>query len=62
MPFEVAKRFIDMILDAGPEDNMYLNNENTTGVCIEFIGGEPLLEIDLINQITDYFISEMIRK
>lgn len=61
MPFEVAKKFIDMLLSAGPEDNQYLNNENTAGVIIEFIGGEPLLEIDLISQITDYFISEMIR-
>jgi len=62
MPFTVAKRFIDMLLDADADSNDYLNPENTTGICIEFIGGEPLLEIDLVSQITDYFISEMIRR
>lgn len=58
MPFDVAKRFIDMLLN---DETEYINKENSGGVIIEFIGGEPFLEIDLINQITDYFISEMIR-
>lgn len=62
MPFEVAKRFIDMLLEADENSNDYLNTSNTSGVCIEFIGGEPLLEIDLIDRITDYFITEMIRR
>ena len=61
MPFDVAKRFIDMLLTADESSCDYINRENTVGVVIEFIGGEPLLEIDLIDKITDYFISEMIR-
>ena len=60
MPFEVAKRFVDMLLDATPDSNEYINPDNSPGVIIEFIGGEPLLEIDLIDQITDYFIQQMI--
>lgn len=61
MPFDVAKRFIDMLLDSD-NTNEYINTENSPGCIIEFIGGEPFLEIDLIDQITDYFISQMIIK
>jgi len=61
MPFEVAKKFIDMLLSYKTcEDNPYINCENTPGISIEFIGGEPWLEIDLIDQITDYFIKRML--
>ena len=47
MPFSVAKDTIDYVLkerEKFPESK----------VAWEFIGGEPLLEIDLIEQITDY--------
>ena len=30
-------------------------------MVIEFIGGEPFLEIDLIDKITDYFINKLIK-
>ena len=43
------------------DDNPYINTRNSPGLVIEFIGGEPLLEIDLVDKITDYFISELIR-
>jgi sulfatase maturation enzyme AslB (radical SAM superfamily) len=58
MSFETAKKFIDMLLDSETEeDNPYINIENSPGLIIEFIGGEPFLEIELMDQITDYFIS-----
>lgn len=47
MNFEVAKKFIDYVLSG----EMVLQD----GVTLDFIGGEPLLEIDLIDQICDYF-------
>ena len=59
MPFSVAKKFVDLLLDG---DNPYINLENSPGVVIEFIGGEPFLEIELVDRITDYFINEMIRR
>lgn len=58
LSFETAKKFIDLILR---DDSDYINTRINSGVIIEFIGGEPLLEIDLMDQITDYFIGEMIR-
>lgn len=61
MSFDVAKRFIDMLLSADENSNEYINPTNTNGIIIEFIGGEPLMETKLISRITDYFVSEMIR-
>ncbi len=58
MSWETAKKFTDQLLCGA---NPYINPDNSPGVIIEFIGGEPLLEIELIDRITDYFISEMIR-
>ena len=48
MPFDIAKRSLDYILsnrNLFPEDS----------VEIDFIGGEPMIEIDLIDKICDYF-------
>lgn len=62
MSFDTAKRFIDLLLEPSNDKNKYLNSENSLGITMEFIGGEPFLEIDLIDKITDYFISQMILK
>lgn len=56
--FGTAKKFVDILLSG---DSPYINPQLSPGVIIEFIGGEPLLEIGLIGRITDYFIGEMIR-
>lgn len=48
MTFDVAKRTIDYVF-LEPR----LNSEN---VVLDFIGGEPLLEIDLIDKIVEYFL------
>ena len=54
MPFEVAKKAIDYILS---------NREIffQPSVIWDFIGGEPFLEIDLIDKICDYIKSQMFR-
>ena len=59
MTFETAKKFIDKLL-SGKFEN-YLNLSKSYGFIFEFIGGEPLLEIELIDKITEYILSEMIR-
>lgn len=48
MTFDVAKRTIDYVFS-----EPRLNSEN---VVLDFIGGEPLLEIDLIGKIVEYFL------
>lgn len=55
MPFEIAKQAIDYILahEADtPEES----------VIWDFIGGEPFMEIDLIDHICDYLKQEMFRR
>lgn len=54
MSFETAKKAVDYILshqDEFPEES----------VIWEFIGGEPFLEIELIDKISDYIKTEMYR-
>ncbi|WP_026667282.1 radical SAM peptide maturase, CXXX-repeat target family [Butyrivibrio sp. AE2005] len=47
MSFEVAKKFIDYVFDG--------DFRLQEAVTLDFIGGEPLLEIELIDKICDYF-------
>lgn len=56
MEFETAKKFIDLILSGDKGMNQYVSPEFSKAVTIEFIGGEPFLAIDLIDQITDYWM------
>lgn len=62
MKLETAKKLVDYLLDATPENNSYLNPDIHNAIILDFIGGEPLLEIELIDQIVDYFIAESINK
>ena len=55
MPFEVAKEFIDYILKS---KDIYRSDS----VILDFIGGEPLLEAQLIEKICDYFKIETYKK
>lgn len=55
MTWEVAKQAIDYIL--AHEEDM-----QEPSVIWDFIGGEPFLEIDLIDRICDYLKTEMFRR
>lgn len=48
MDFDTAKIFIDRLLET--DEMSYLE-----AVILEFIGGEPMIEADLIDRIVDYF-------
>lgn len=54
MTKEVAKQAVDMILD-NKLVNGYYNPDYTQIVVLEFIGGEPFLNIDIIDYIVEYF-------
>lgn len=58
MSFETAKRAIDIILKEPEKTNGYLTSTNSPGIIIDFIGGEPFLQVDLIDKIMDYFVLE----
>jgi sulfatase maturation enzyme AslB (radical SAM superfamily) len=38
-----------------------MNTSNKQGIAWDFIGGEPLMEIELIEQIVDYLFEQMIK-
>lgn len=52
MTFETAKKAVDYILD-----NEYMFEEES--VIWDFIGGEPLIEVELIDRISDYIKLKM---
>ena len=58
MSFETAKKIIDKLLN---NEIKTITQYNTPYIIIEFIGGEPFLEIDLIEQIIQYTLNTMIK-
>ena len=60
MKFEYAKKLIDMLLTGDERLAGYIDIKTSPAIIIEFIGGEPFLEIDLIEQICDYFVNTAI--
>ena len=55
MSWDIAKRAVDYILG-------HPNDFNEESVIWDFIGGEPFLEIDLIDKICDYIKTQMFLK
>lgn len=60
MPFEVAQKFIEMLLENDENTQQYIDTRCSDAIVIEFIGGEPFLEVELMDQIMEYFIKRMI--
>ena len=53
LSFEYAKKFIDLLIEDSYKEKTYFSLDKTSGVIAEFIGGEPLLEIELLDKIVD---------
>lgn len=62
MPLDVAKKFIDLLLDNDENTREYVDTRSKNAVILDFIGGEPLLEVELIDQIVEYFVQQAILK
>ena len=60
LKIEDGKKFIDIILASDERSKKYIQSKKCQGCVLNFIGGEPLLEIDTIDVLTDYFINKMI--
>ncbi|MEG0133566.1 MAG: radical SAM peptide maturase, CXXX-repeat target family [Clostridium sp.] len=54
MTKEIAKQAVDFIFDKELV-NGYYDVKTSPAVILEFIGGEPLLEIDIMDYIVEYF-------
>ena len=58
MSLETGKRIVDYIIDLYKDSTGDFINKSTQGVVLDFIGGEPLLEAELIEKITDYWFEQ----
>lgn len=62
MSFETGKAIVDYILDLYENGESDFVNRTTRAVILDFIGGEPLLEAELIERICDYWFAECYRR
>ena len=62
MPIEVAQSFIDLLLDNNKNTQEYIDTSVSDAIILDFIGGEPFLQVDLIDKILDYFQQQTIKK
>lgn len=63
MSKEVAQKAIDLLFklyDENKEDN-YINH-HTHGIVLDLIGGEPLMNVEVMDFIIQYFIQQCIRR
>lgn len=62
MSKEVMKKGMDVLFDMYEKnDQQALINHHTKGLVIEFIGGEPLMNMDVIHYGTKYFLDKCIK-
>lgn len=63
MTSEIGKAIIDLLFKMYDEDKPdAFINKNTKELVLSYIGGEPMLEVDLMEEITDYFWHTAIKK
>lgn len=55
MTFDTAKKIVDLVFKMSQTDESKFINTKTKAVILDFIGGEPLLNIDVIEKTCDYF-------
>jgi|GEM_PF-333125 len=56
MSKETAKKAVDLLFKMYYDDNGEFINKKTRAVILDFIGGEPLLAIDIIDYTCTYFV------
>lgn len=57
MTWETIQPFLDELL---ADKNKLINTSTTTGLILDFIGGEPTLEMELIDRICTYVVNYML--
>lgn len=62
MSKEVAKRGVDLLFEMYDKNEGTFINHDTKAIVLEFIGGEPLMNIEVIDFICEYFVSECLRR
>lgn len=62
MSFETGKKAVNYLLNLYEQNDSDFINHQTKGIILDFIGGEPLLEAELIEKICDYWFVECWRR
>ncbi len=60
MTLETAKKCVDLLFALDAANSELINERDANGLIFDFIGGEPLLKIDLIDGIMSYFLDKAI--
>ena len=58
MTLDTGKKIVDCLLDLYERNEGDFITQRTKALVLDFIGGEPLLEANLIEQICDYFYEQ----
>lgn len=59
---ETAKKAVDLLFKMYDEDTNDFINKDIIGLTFDFIGGEPLINIDIIDYICSYFLDQCLEK
>lgn len=63
MTKEIAKKIVDLLFQMYDEDNENtIINKHTKGIILDFIGGEPFINIDVIEFTSDYFFNRCVKE
>ena len=62
MTKDVAKKVINMLFDMYDKNNDTFINHKTQAIILDFIGGEPLMNVELIDYICTIFLDECIKR
>ncbi len=55
MSKETARKIVDLLFEEDAANSEYINEHSAEAIILDFIGGEPLLEIDLVSYFVRYF-------
>lgn len=58
MDLETARRCVDLLFAEDARGSELVNDVDAHGLILGFIGGEPFLEIELVDQIMGYFLDK----
>lgn len=63
MPKDIAKKGVDLIFKMYDENkpDAFINH-HTHGIILSFIGGEPFMNVEVMDFITDYFIQQCVKR
>lgn len=60
MTLETAKKCVDLLFAEDAKNSELVNDVEANGLIVEFIGGEPFLEIELIDRTMEYFLDRAV--